>query len=153
MKVYRLEHTQVIAIDLETAWEFFSNPRNLEQITPPQLNFHIQTSVPERVYTGLIIGYRVRLPPGVPVTWWTEIKHVDPPHRFVDEQRAGPYRLWYHEHRFHAVEGGVEMTDIVHYALPFGLAGRLVHALVVGRQVRGIFAHRACVLAQRFGSA
>ena len=98
------------------------------------------------VYTGLLIGYRLRVPPGLPVTWWTEIKHVEAPHRFVDEQRFGPYALWYHEHHFRAVDGGVEMTDTVHYALPGGWLGRLAHSLFVGRQVRGIFEHRTKVL-------
>ena len=93
-----------------------------------------------------MIGYRLRVPPGVPVTWWTEIKHVDAPHRFVDEQRAGPYRMWYHEHHFRAVDGGVEMSDILHYALPLGWLGRLAHALFFGRKVRSIFLHREKIL-------
>jgi ligand-binding SRPBCC domain-containing protein len=155
MRIYRLERRQHLPLDLETAWSFFSNPRNLERITPEDLHFHIMTELPERVYPGLMIGYRLRVPPGVPVTWWTEIKHVEAPFRFVDEQRAGPYAMWYHEHRFRAVEGGVEMTDLLHYAMPFGPLGRLAHALFVGRQVRGIFDHRVQVLDELFadGSA
>lgn len=148
MKVYRLEATQFLPIDIDTAWSFFSDPANLERITPDDLSFRIDTKVPDNIYSGLMIGYRLRVPPGVPVTWWTEIKHVDAPYRFVDEQRAGPYAMWYHEHHFRPVAGGVEMTDIVHYALPFGPLGRLVHWLFVGRQVRGIFAHRTKVLEQ-----
>lgn len=150
MKVYQLQRQQQLPIDLDTAWAFFSNPSNLERITPDDMNFHIFTDVPANVYTGLMIGYRLRVPPGVPVTWWTEIKHVDAPRRFVDEQRHGPYRMWYHEHHFVAVEGGVEMTDILHYALPFGWLGRLAHWLFVGRQVRGIFDHRIGVLHRLF---
>lgn len=146
MKIYRLQKRQILPIDLESAWAFFSNPANLERITPPDLSFRIMTELPEEVYPGLMIGYRLRVPPGLPVTWWTEIKHVEAPHRFVDEQRAGPYALWYHEHRFRAVDGGVEMTDLLHYAMPLGPLGRLIHALFVGRQVRGIFDHRLGVL-------
>jgi ligand-binding SRPBCC domain-containing protein len=71
---------------------------------------------------------------------------VDAPHRFVDEQRAGPYRMWYHEHHFRAVDGGVEMSDILHYASPLGWLGRLAHALSVGRKVRSIFTHRDKIL-------
>jgi ligand-binding SRPBCC domain-containing protein len=146
MKVYRLQTVQQLPVDLSAAWSFFSNPANLEGITPPELKFRIITRVPRDVYTGLLIGYRLRVPPGLPVTWWTEIKHVEAPHRFVDEQRFGPYALWYHEHHFRAVDGGVEMTDTVHYALPGGWLGRLAHSLFVGRQVRGIFEHRTKVL-------
>lgn len=146
MKVYDLRCTQFLPIDLETAWAFFSRPENLEKITPEDLNFCILTEVPDEVYTGLMVGYKLRVPPGLPITWWTEIKHVDAPHRFVDEQRSGPYRMWYHEHHFRAVDGGVEMTDVLHYAMPFGWLGRLAHALFVKRQVQGIFAYRERVL-------
>lgn len=150
MKIYQLQRQQHLPIDLDTAWAFFSNPSNLERITPDDLNFRIFTDVPDKVYAGLMIGYRLRVPPGVPVTWWTEIKYVDAPHRFVDEQRQGPYRMWFHEHHFEAVDGGVQMTDTLHYALPFGWLGRLAHWLFVGRQVRGIFDHRVGVLDELF---
>jgi ligand-binding SRPBCC domain-containing protein len=151
MKIYQLERKQRLAIGLQEAWDFFSNPRNLERITPEDLKFRIFTEVPDIVYSGLMIGYKLRVPLGLPVTWWTEIKSVEAPFRFVDEQRSGPYRMWFHEHRFRAVDGGVEMTDILHYAMPFGVLGRIAHALFIGRQVRGIFDHRIGVLDELFG--
>jgi len=150
-RIYRLHRSQRLAMGLDQAWEFFSNPRNLEEITPDDLHFSIVSEVPDRIYTGLVIQYRLILPPGVPSGWLTEIKAVEAPRRFVDEQRFGPYALWFHEHTFHAIEGGVECRDLVHYALPLGWLGRLAHALFVRRQLHGIFAHRARVLAARFG--
>ncbi|MFH1566654.1 MAG: SRPBCC family protein [Gemmatimonadota bacterium] len=150
-RVYRLRRSQRLAIGLDQAWGFFSDPRNLQEITPENLRFAIVSEVPERIYPGLMIEYRLMVPPGVPMGWLTEIKAVEAPRRFVDEQRFGPYALWLHEHRFGAVEGGVECEDLVHYALPYGGLGRLAHALFVRRQLEGIFAYRARVLRQRFG--
>ena len=46
---------------------------------------------------------------------------------------------------------GLEMTDILHYAMPFGVLGRLAHGLFVRRLVRGIFDHRIGVLEGIFG--
>jgi ligand-binding SRPBCC domain-containing protein len=149
--IYRLHHRQVLAMSPDDAWAFFSNPRNLEEITPDDLRFSIVSEVPERIYTGLVIQYRLVVPPGVPTGWLTEIKAVEAPRRFVDEQRFGPYALWFHEHAFRPVDGGVECRDTVHYALPFGWLGRLAHWLFVRRQLEGIFAHRTRVLAERFG--
>jgi ligand-binding SRPBCC domain-containing protein len=149
--VHRIEASQLLPISLEEAWAFFADPRNLSRITPPDLDFRVTCGLPERIAPGMIITYTLRPLLGLRVGWVTEITHVEPGVRFVDDQRAGPYLLWHHEHTFTAAPGGVEVRDVVHYALPFGPLGRLVHALVVGARVRAIFAYRRRVLAERFG--
>ncbi len=142
MKIYTLTRKQVLPITLEQAWPFFSTPANLEQITPAFLNFQITSEVPEEIYPGLIITYQIAAVAGIPMTWVTEIKHVIRLHQFVDEQRLGPYRFWHHLHRFREVEGGVEMEDIVHYVMPWGIFGRLVHALFIQSRLKRIFDFR-----------
>ena len=98
MPIYQLERTQTISLGIEACWRFFSDPRNLRKITPPEMNFRIKRDLPPAVYPGLMIEYTVSPLFGIPLTWLTEIVHVDAPHRFVDEQRVGPYRIWHHEH-------------------------------------------------------
>ena len=152
MKLYRLHRTQRLPLALEEAWHFFSRPENLRHITPGWLDFHLESDVPERMRPGTIIAYTIRPLLRVPVRWVTEITHVDAPHFFADEQRFGPYRFWHHQHHFRAVEGGVEMEDLVHYALPFGPVGRMAHALTVRRRLKAIFAFRREALEERFGT-
>ena len=82
---------------------------------------------------GMIISYRIHPIFRLRLSWVTEITHVQEPHSFVDEQRFGPYKFWHHQHRFREVPGGVEIRDIVNYALPFGPLGRIAHSTVVGR--------------------
>lgn len=143
MPVHTLETKQTIHATMAAAWDFFSNPRNLARITPPSLDFRILSKLPERMHPGMMIRYRVRPLLGIPVTWVTEITHVDEGRFFVDEQRVGPYRMWHHEHHFRDVGGGrVEMTDRVTYQLPFGWLSEPVHALVVKRELAGIFEYR-----------
>lgn len=149
--IHRLEATQVLPVTAAEAWRFFSDPRNLSRITPPDLDFRITSEVPAQMYEGMIIRYTLRPLFGIAVRWVTEITHVEEGLRFGDEQRAGPYAMWRHEHTFTPVAGGVEMRDVVHYTLPFGILGDLVHALGVGARVRAIFAYRRRVLAARFG--
>jgi ligand-binding SRPBCC domain-containing protein len=139
-----------LPISLEEAWPFFSTPRNLERITPDFLRFQIVSQVPEEIYSGLIIRYRIAAVAGVPMTWVTEIKHVERLAQFVDEQRIGPFRFWHHLHRFRAVEGGVEMEDLVHYAMPWGWAGRLVHAGFIRARLQMIFDFRRDYLENHF---
>jgi ligand-binding SRPBCC domain-containing protein len=124
------------------AWDFFSSPKNLQVITPPYLGFEIQSELPEKMYPGLFISYKVSPVLGIKLNWTTEITHVNEPHFFVDEQRVGPYTIWHHEHHFVQKEGGIEMTDIVSYKLPFGFLGRLVHPLLVAPKLNEIFAFR-----------
>ncbi|MGD8702914.1 MAG: SRPBCC family protein [Desulfosarcina sp.] len=152
MKTYRLTRRQTLATDLQTAWTFFSNPANLKSITPPWLDFNITSPLPETIYAGLIITYRIRPIAGIAVPWVSEITHVDPPHFFVDEQRHGPYRFWHHQHRLRLVDGGVEKVDDVHYRLPGGLIGIGLHALMIRRKLDEIFLFRYHALNQVFNS-
>jgi ligand-binding SRPBCC domain-containing protein len=140
--MYQLKRTQFIPADIDVCWEFFSNPNNLQKITPEYMRFQVLTEVPDTMYPGLMIAYKVRPVLGIPLNWLTEITHVEHHRFFVDEQRIGPYKIWHHEHHFVPVDGGVEMTDIVTYHLPFGILGKLAHALFVRKQLEGIFTHR-----------
>ena len=142
MTVHLLTRKQFIPISLDEAWPFFSTPRNLEAITPDFLNFRITSNVPEEIYSGLIITYKIAAVARIPMTWVTEIKHVEVLYRFVDEQRIGPFRFWFHEHSFQAVSGGIEMTDIVHYQMPWGWVGELVHWVFIRQRLNAIFDFR-----------
>lgn len=146
----QLTFEQFLPIGLEEAWIFFSDPSNLSRITPPSMDFRITTPVPERIYPGLIITYRVSPVAGIPVSWVTEITHVHKPFFFVDEQRSGPYAIWHHEHHFKEVDGGVVMTDRLFYKVPFGAAGRLADGLLVHKRVNAIFTYRTGVLEKLF---
>jgi len=150
MKLHRLDALQKLPISIQEAWDFFSDPHNLARITPGWMGFEVTSPPQERMYAGMIITYRVRPLLNVPMRWVTEITHVDEPHRFVDEQRFGPYRFWHHQHHFREIAGGVEATDNVHYALPPG--GGAVRRALVAPRLREIFAHRREVLERTFGA-
>ncbi|MEO5977586.1 MAG: SRPBCC family protein [Chryseolinea sp.] len=102
------------------------------------------------MYPGQIIRYKIYILPGIPMIWTTEITHVHEPHFFVDEQRSGPYAFWHHQHRFRETASGVEMTDELNYAIPFGLIGRTANTLLVQRQLNAIFDYRYKVLSEYF---
>ena len=152
-KAYCIKATQQIPVALDTAWDFFSSPAKLQEITPSNINFNIISQHHgNKMYAGQVIEYKLKPFLGIPFYWMTEITHVQDKHFFVDEQRFGPYRMWHHQHHFKAIEGGVEMTDIVHYKLPFWFLGDIAHALFVKQQLKNIFDHRYKIIAQKFGS-
>lgn len=86
----------------------------------------------------------------IAVTWVTEITHLEKQRRFVDEQRKGPYKLWHHQHHFKPVDGGTQMTDIVHYSLPFGMIGELAYPMVKQKLIE-IFTYRFYKINELFG--
>jgi ligand-binding SRPBCC domain-containing protein len=126
---------------------YFGDAGNLEALTPPWLHFRILTQMPVAMGAGAVLDYRLRLH-GIPVGWRTEITAWEPPFRFVDEQRRGPYRLWVHEHTFEEIPGGTRVADRVRYRIP---GGPLVHRLLVARDLRAIFTFRSGMLLRRFG--
>lgn len=151
MKLHVLNRKLEVPITLAEAWDFFSNPANLSHITPPGLGLRMTSAAPEKIYPGLILTYKVTPFLGLPVDWVTEITHVSEGEYFVDDQRSGPYRLWHHRHCFREIEGGVEVGDTVHYALPLGPLGDIAHELIVKKQLKGIFDFRSEYLQRRFG--
>jgi len=142
----KLEFNQFLPWTADNAWKFFSNPANLSKITPEGMNFIITSHVPEKIYPGLIITYKVSPIFNIPMTWVTEITQVKEPYYFADDQRSGPYAIWHHEHHFEVVENGVMMTDKLFYKVPFGALGNLFDYLFIHKKVLGIFKFRKKVM-------
>ncbi len=152
MKIFTLRAEQRFPISLEEAWEFLCDPKNLKVITPDYMGFHIVSGGERSMYAGQIIEYIVTPIAGIKTSWVTEITHVKEGEYFVDEQRFGPYSLWHHKHFLRPIEGGVEMEDIIHYKLPFGIIGKWVHPFLVKPKLNEIFEYRKQALTQRFGT-
>jgi len=154
MAQYVLERQQFLPIPLEEAWKFFSTPRNLAVITPPEMGFVIRQPFDNKdAYAGQRITYTVKPVLGIPLTWVTLIEDVEAPYKFVDTQLKGPYKRWWHMHTFEAVDGGVLMRDRVEYELPLGPLGDLAHGIFVKRKLKGIFDFRTTTLERMFGSS
>lgn len=152
MAAHSIKTVQKIPISLERAWDFFSNPANLQAITPDNMGFQVISKHHGNImYAGQIIEYRVKPVLNIPLYWMTEITQVKDKQYFIDEQRFGPYSLWHHQHHFKAIDGGVEMTDIVHYKNPMWVLGKLANALFVRQKLKGIFDYRFQKVEEMFG--
>jgi len=102
------------------------------------------------MYEGMVIAYKIQPFPITKLSWVTEITHMKEPYLFIDEQRFGPYQFWHHEHHFHEKERGILMEDLLHYKMPYGLIGKMIHTLQVKNQVQGIFSYRFQKLSEIF---
>jgi ligand-binding SRPBCC domain-containing protein len=142
MMVYTLQREQYLPQPIDEVFAFFADAGNLEAITPPWLRFNILTPRPIAMAPGALIEYRLRWH-GMPIRWTTRIERWEPPTRFCDVQLHGPYRLWEHEHTFEPCDSGTRMRDVVRYALPFGVLGRLAQRMIVRSDLDAIFDYRA----------
>ena len=143
-----LERELVVARGLGEVFAFFSDPHNLDRITPPWLGFRIVGVSTTEIREGTLIDYRLKLR-GIPIRWRSRITEWNPPHGFADEQVHGPYRAWYHRHEFEDLGGRTRCRDVVHYSV---LGGALVNRLLVRPDVDRIFDYRTEQLARLFGA-
>ncbi|WP_231463172.1 SRPBCC family protein [Pedobacter sp. Leaf132] len=153
MKTYRIEFTQKIPVDIDTAWDFFSSPLNLAEITPESMTFDVTSPIKkdEKMFPGMIITYKVSPLLGIKLNWMTEITHVKDKEYFIDEQRFGPFAFWHHLHRFEAIDGGVLMHDILHYAIGYGFIGTIANEIMVSKKINEIFSFRYKKVEELFG--
>ena len=138
MRIHTFTANLTLPLPIEQVFQFFADAQNLERITPPFLKFRIVSPLPIEMRRGVRIRYQLRLH-GIPIGWESDITAWEPPHRFVDEQSSGPYRMWHHEHRFTQTAAGTEVSDRIDYAV---LGGSLINSLFVEPDVRKIFAYR-----------
>lgn len=150
MKLYRIRRAQRIPSNLNDAWEFFSHPNNMIKVMPPNLRIKIIERQPRFIYSGMLINQKVKTIFGIKRSWITQILHEDEPNYFVDEQKFGPFRFWHHQHIFTEVFGGIEVEDIIHYSLPFGILGRLFNAIYIKKKLKKIFDYRAIAIKKLF---
>jgi len=149
--VYKLRTEQILPVSIDQAWEYFSSPKNLQKITPDDLDFIITSGEPEPMFAGQLITYKIKLFPFLRSSWITEITHVSNSDYFIDEQRFGPYKMWHHLHRFTSLENKVLMEDIVHFKLPLGWLGRLFFPILIKPRLQHIFQYRYRKLEELFG--
>jgi len=151
MPVYQFFKAQELSTSVEEVWDFIKDPRNLKEITPDYMGFLITSELlKNQMYPGQIISYVVKPILGIPMTWVTEITHVEEPNFFVDEQRKGPYKMWHHEHKLVKTENGVMMTDLITYEPPMGFLGAIANKLFIRKQLEAIFEYRRKVLDEKF---
>ncbi len=153
MSTYRIETSQIINADLNQVWDFISSPQNLKNITPKHMGFDIiSPNLPQKMYQGMMIEYIVKPILGIKMNWLSEITHIKEYEFFVDEQRAGPYTLWHHQHHIAQTEKGVLMADIVHYIPPMSILGSLANFLFIKKQLKEIFDYRRLAIEKKFPS-
>ena len=153
MQIYQLYRRQELRMPVDQAWAFFSSPYHLNDITPAFFNVEITSKVPDKIYAGLLISYRMKAVFGIPMAWLSEVCHCDEPKRFVYQQRVGPFQFWSHEVCLTEIDGGIVLEDIMFYTMPFGWLGTWINRILIAGKLEKIFDTRRDYLQVRWGNA
>ena len=141
--LYTLYAKQTVDKEIDFLWDFFSKPRNLNKLTPEDVQFKIISGKSDDFYEGKIISYKIKPFKLVTLNWITEISQVEEGSYFIDNQISGPYKMWHHEHHFKSnADGTTEIIDKVKYKVPFYILGRLMHKIFIRRKLLDIFIFR-----------
>ena len=152
MKVYQLYRRQALAMDLDEAWAFFTSPYHLNEVTPDFFNVEIISKVPDKIYGGLMICYKMKAILGIPMTWVSEVSHCNEPKRFVYFQRVGPFRFLTHEVCLTENNDHIVVEDILFYGMPLGWLGQCLNSFVIAKKLQQIFDVRRNYLHKRWGT-
>lgn len=150
MKTFKLEKSIELLIPIEKAWSFFSNPNNLSNIMPATMQFKVISGANLPLQKGQIIKYEVSPLPLYKTNWISEITEIKKPYFFEDIQLEGPYKLWSHKHYLKETSKGTRIIDIIHYQVPFGVLGRLLHPIIIKPKLEAIFRHRTIKIKESF---
>ena len=142
-----LQRYHYIPHKLDKVFNFFSDEKNLEKITPPHLNFKVLKKSTDQIQSGTLIDYKLKLH-GFPLSWQSKINEFNEQKSFVDEQVKGPYDKWVHRHEFVPLDNGTLMSDRVVYKVPLGFLGRIFAGAFVRRDLKTIFNYRKKVISE-----
>lgn len=141
--LYTLYAKQTVAKERDILWDFFRKPRNLNKLTPEDVEFKIISGKSDDFYIGKVISYKIKPFKMINLNWVTEISQIKEGSYFIDNQIFGPYKLWHHEHHFKSnSDGSTDIIDKVKYKLPFNILGRLMHKIVIRKKLYNIFKFR-----------
>jgi hypothetical protein len=130
-----------IAAPPEAVFAFHESPGALGRLTPPWERIAV-TAGGESIRPGSRVVLTTWLGP-LPIRWVAEHTEYDPPRLFADRQVSGPFRSWYHRHRFlDDGRGGTLLRDEVEYLPPLGWLGRHLGGAFVQRKLQKIFDYR-----------
>ena len=154
MLVQKFDTKLIVNRPLAEVWDFFSQPANLARLSPASAGIRIVSPGPEqKMYPGIIVHLQMGPIPGLRLSWYSEITQIKEQAYFIDDQIAGPFSLWHHEHHFRAIDDQrTEMHDILHYRVPLGPLGLIANWLFVRRQIQGIFDYRAKAVSELLGA-
>jgi len=133
-------HKFIINEDIEKVWEFYTDIRHLEIITPKNLNLKIINTTNQKIILGqeTIISAKIII---IERIWRSKITFFQQ-YEYIDEMVEGPFIKWKHTHKFQRInKNKTEIIDKVEFSLPYGIFGK-IGSIFFTKLLRQLFEHR-----------
>lgn len=148
--MFKVEKEILLPVPLKEAWHFFAQPKNLAEITPPEMKMELVDDQKVPMYEGMVLRFKVSPLWGIKLNWTSEISKIVPMRYFIDCMIDGPFSQWHHQHFFEEAKNGTLARDIIHYKPPLGLLGKMAKPLIVEKNINQLFEYRAQKLSEIF---
>jgi len=143
-------HSFSVDAPLEKLWEFYTDIKHLEVVSPPSLGIRILKCTHQQLESGSEVWLSGKL--AIQSKWHSKITSLKP-YEYIDEMISGRFKVWKHLHKFQDVGNGTtEVIDEIKFELPWGAVGRLLEGYVI-RQLERVFAHRKAATILKFQAA
>lgn len=137
-------HEFEVSSNIDKVWEFYSNIRHLEIITPKYIKLNLVQSTDELLKKGTVACFSGKII--VSAKWCSKITFFEKP-RYVDEMIPmenirPPFQIWKHEHTFEEIaDYRTRIIDKIEFELPYGFIGKILEFYILFK-LQKIFEHR-----------
>ena len=136
------EQSFMVNCHVDEVWNFYTNIKHLEIVTPPNLKLKIIETSDKQIVEGLQMTISGRLAL-YNSKWYSKISMVDvSKYEYIDEMVKGPFKKWKHVHLFSEIgKNQTVVTDKIEFELPFFFLGKLMEGYVEN-SLKKIFEYR-----------
>lgn len=145
-RLQRFEARCEVPVSRDALFAYHDSPGALQRLIPPWESVTVESS-DHSLTPGSTVVLKMKVGP-IPLRWVAVHGDYDPPSRFEDVQKSGPFAHWHHKHLFS--EGGDSsessmLVDQVDYRVPLGGIGKIFGGGMVRRQLATMFHYRHSV--------
>lgn len=125
----RFTNRFIVSAPIEKVWNFYTDIKHLEIITPQKLNLKVIDTTNGKISTGQECTISAKIL--TRKRWRSKIVACSP-YEYTDEMLEGPFKKWKHVHKFNEISSNeTEIIDEIDFELSYGIIGRLANFYII----------------------
>lgn len=125
----RFTNRFIVSAPIEKVWNFYTDIKHLEIITPQKLNLKVIDTTNDKISTEQECTISAKIL--TRKRWRSKIVACSP-YEYTDEMLEGPFKKWKHVHKFNEISRNeTEIIDEIDFELSYGIIGRLANFYII----------------------